>query len=284
MFRFVSPPMPHFIVCGEDTYTAGRKHPDRSNIGVFDLLVVTRGCLHLEENGMPLPVPAGHYAVIRPDLSHKTEKGCEEETHFYWLHFQTLGTWSAEPDLLPFVAAGLESPYAQIETFAFELNRTGHLQHKEIVYEAFTEMIRLQADGGTPTKWECQQLFLTLLRKIQEESSAAQSSPQLVLANRVIAFLRSHYAEPLSYTRLAEQLHFHENYISLCMKNIYGCTPLEYLTRHRIEQAKHLLIHTNEPVSLIAESTGFGSFPYFIRCFTRHTDCTPKQFRMRYRK
>jgi AraC-like DNA-binding protein len=276
--------MPHYIICGEDTYSIGGKHPARSSIGVFDLIVVSRGCLYLEEEGIPLSVPAGHFAIIRPDQSHRTEKPCEEETHFYWSHFQTLGTWSAEPDLLPFVARGSKSPYTPIEKFAFDLNRSGKLQQKENVYDNLQKIVRLKIEGSTQAKLQQQQLFLSLLRMLQEESSVAVSSPQLAVADQAIAYLQRHYTEPLSYKRLSEQLHFHENYISLCMKKTYGCTPLEYLTRHRIEHAKHLLIHTNEPIGTIAESTGFGSFPYFVRCFARNSDCTPKQFRLRYRK
>ncbi|TFE26721.1 helix-turn-helix domain-containing protein [Cohnella luojiensis] len=67
------------------------------------------------------------------------------------------------------------------------------------------------------------------------------------------------------------------------MKRSFGCTPLEYLTRHRVEQAKQLLVNTNEPIGTIAEETGFGSFPYFVRCFSRHTGFKPKAFRIRYR-
>ncbi len=68
------------------------------------------------------------------------------------------------------------------------------------------------------------------------------------------------------------------------MKRTYGCTPLDYLTRYRIEQAKRLLIDTNEAIGSIAEQVGFGSFPHFVRCFGRLAGTTPKAFRMRFRQ
>ena len=43
IFQFTAPPLPHYIICGEDTYQVGDKHPDRYNIGVFDLILVTKG-------------------------------------------------------------------------------------------------------------------------------------------------------------------------------------------------------------------------------------------------
>ena len=67
IFQFTAPPLPHYIICGEDTYQVGDKHPDRYNIGVFDLILVTKGALFLEENGAAYRVRAGCYLILRPD-------------------------------------------------------------------------------------------------------------------------------------------------------------------------------------------------------------------------
>lgn len=283
MFQFISPPMPHFIVCGEDTYPLGKKHPDRSCINVFDLLVVDRGCLYLEEEQIFYPVPAGHFLFLRPDGTHRTALPCTEETHFYWLHFQTLGDWSEEPEQRPFIPLRPDDSYMQIEQFAFYLPRTGKLQSLESMAERLRSLLQLQSEPLAAANWRQQQLFLDLLLQLQEEDGMAASCPHLVIANEAASFLRRHYKETLSYKRISEMLHFHANYIALCMKKAFGCTPLEYLTRHRVEQAKRMLIHTNEPIGKIAEETGFGSFPYFVRCFSRYTGSKPKAFRMRYR-
>ncbi|MBW7457170.1 helix-turn-helix domain-containing protein, partial [Paenibacillus sepulcri] len=128
-----------------------------------------------------------------------------------------------------------------------------------------------------------QQLFQELLLQLQEEGGMSAASPYLAIADEAAAFLRRHYKEPLGYKRMSEELHFHANYIAVCMKKAFGCTPLEYVTRHRIEQAKRMLIHSNHAIGKIAEETGFGSFPYFIRCFSRYTGFKPKEFRMRFR-
>lgn len=106
---------------------------------------------------------------------------------------------------------------------------------------------------------------------------------QDVIAESAAIYLRQYYKETISYKMLSEYLHFHENYIAICMKNTFGITPLEYLTRYRIKQAKRLLIHTNKSISKIAEETGFNSFPYFIRCFTKITKNKPMAFRNQYR-
>ncbi|MBD2867476.1 helix-turn-helix transcriptional regulator [Paenibacillus arenilitoris] len=283
MFQFICPPMPHYIIGSEDTYPAGGKHAARSNIGVFDLIVVTRGCLYMEEDGERIDIAAGHYAILRPDRPHRTAQPCLEETHFHWLHFQTVGDWSVMDERQPFAVAEQSHPFAQIEYFPFYLPRHRRLQAPQDIAEKLRELQLLHEQPSAHFRFVRQQLFQALLLKLQEESGGAADSPYWHIAEEAALYLRKHYKDPLRYKQMAEELHFHPNYIAICMKKAFGCTPLEYLTRHRIEQAKRLLIHTNEPIGKIAEDTGFGSFPYFVRCFGKHAGRKPKKFRMQYR-
>ncbi|MEK8131274.1 helix-turn-helix domain-containing protein [Paenibacillus filicis] len=283
MFRFTSPPIPHYLTSGEDIYPAGGRHADRSSIGVFDLLAVTGGCLHMAEEGLPLTIPAGHFAILRPDRSHWTTMPCSEETHFYWLHFQTPGNWSEVTERGPFVTPSSSDPYLQIESFVFHVPRIGELRAKEMAYARLREILQLRESPEAVARFRQQGLFQQLLLHLQEEGSPAPNDPQLALADAAAAFLRLHYREQVSYKQLSEQLHFHANYIALCMKKAFGCTPLDYLTRYRIEQAKQLLIHTSEPIGHIAEATGFVTFSYFVRCFSKHTGTRPTAFRSEYR-
>jgi len=283
VLQFIAPPMPHYIVSGEDTYPIGGRHANRSNIGVFDLIAVTRGGLFLEEGNLGLPIPAGSYAVLRPDRAHRTAVPCSEETHFYWLHFQTLGRWS-EDEEKPLSPLLIDSqPYAQIEYFSLYMKRSGVIQTPGLVFDSFRHLLQLNLDPSPLALYKQQQQFHEILLHLQEEGGTRGDRPYVRVAENAAVYLRRHYKEPLSYQRLAEALHFHQNHIALCMKKTFGCTPLEYVTRYRVEQAKRLLIHTDEPIGHIAEETGFGSFPYFVRCFSKHVGIQPRAFRMEHR-
>ncbi|OMF22915.1 AraC family transcriptional regulator [Paenibacillus sp. FSL H8-0548] len=283
MLHFISPPMPHYTVSGEDTYSVGRKHPDRSNIGVFDLIVVTKGELIIEEANTVYQITANKYIILRPDLAHHTVAPCQEETHFYWLHFQTEGRWSESAEVNSFTQSQHDHPYAPIQTFSFYFPKFGEFFSVEQLWPLLEQLIELHQDDTPRAKWQQQMTFQELLLLLHEEGGITQKSQQFIIAEKAALYLRKYYKETLSYERLSKALHFHENYISLCMKKTLGCTPLEYLTRHRIEQAKQLLIRTNDPIGHIAEATGFGSFPYFVRCFFRNTGQKPKSFRNQYR-
>ncbi|NIK75430.1 AraC-like DNA-binding protein [Paenibacillus castaneae] len=283
MIQFIAPPMPHYIVSGEDTYPVDGKHPDRSHIGVFDLIVVTRGTLHLEEDNHLYSVSEGNYIILRPDLAHRTAAPCQAETHFYWLHFQSLSRWKETTETLSLSLPQTDHAYPQIETFSFYISRFGELRSLGLISEQLEKLIQLQHEQTTSALWRRQIIFQDLMLLLQDEEGEQHKSPHLIVAEEAAFLLRKYYKEPISYKRLSEALHFHENYISLCMKKTFGCTPLEFLNRHRVEQAKQMLIHTNEPIGNIAEESGFGSFPYFVRCFNRYTGSTPKSFRQQYR-
>jgi AraC-like DNA-binding protein len=283
MFQFISPPLPHFIVCGEDTYPAGGRHADRSGIGVFDLLLVTRGCLYMAEESLPLPVGAGSFALLRPDRAHRTTAPCREETHFYWAHFQTLGPWSEVDSEEPAGEPGTDETHRAVDQFACYLPRAGTLPSPEPACAQLRQLLAMQEDPSASSHWRRQLLFQELLLRLREETQLASGNSYLAIADEAAAFLRRNYKIAFTYREMSDALHFHANYIALCMKRVYGCTPLEYLTRYRVEQAKRLLIDTNEAVGRIAEDSGFGSFPYFVRCFGRLAGMTPTAFRRQFR-
>ena len=53
----------------------------------------------------------------------------------------------------------------------------------------------------------------------------------------------------------------------------------EYINEKRIEYAKKLLLETEETVSYIAASAGYGDEKQFFRVFKEKEGCTPKQYR-----
>jgi len=51
------------------------------------------------------------------------------------------------------------------------------------------------------------------------------------------------------------------------------------LNEYRIEEAKKLLLGSDEAISNIATEVGFDNFTYFSTLFKKYTGSTPSQFR-----
>ena len=57
--------------------------------------------------------------------------------------------------------------------------------------------------------------------------------------------------------------------------NEMGCTPLQFITRCRIRQAKHMLKHPEQSVTQVAYDLGFSDISHFINTFRDAEGCTP---------
>jgi AraC-like DNA-binding protein len=57
-----------------------------------------------------------------------------------------------------------------------------------------------------------------------------------------------------------------------------GMTPLQYLNRYRVEQAKHLLISSDKTMEQIARLVGASNQNYFSYLFRKQTGTTPRDY------
>jgi transcriptional regulator GlxA family with amidase domain len=65
-------------------------------------------------------------------------------------------------------------------------------------------------------------------------------------------------------------------------KKAIGDTPIEYLQRIRIENAKRFLETTNKTFSEITWEVGYNDISSFQRLFKHHTRLTPKEYRNKF--
>lgn len=70
-----------------------------------------------------------------------------------------------------------------------------------------------------------------------------------------------------------------EAYFSTLFKKKEGVSPLDYLTRIRMEAAKDLLRDTDIPASEVSYLVGYEDPRYFYKVFKKYTGQTPTNFR-----
>jgi AraC-like DNA-binding protein len=276
------PPMPYYITTGLSTFAVGDQHPNRRNLGVFDLIGVIQGTLYIGEERRQWSVAAGQTLLLLPDRYHYAVQPCDSETMFYWVHFEYKGEWSLESS----ASAGYSgAPVGQ----TWENPHTVRIpQYGAPADFGLTEQLMRTlsacSDQSRPSAyWKEQQLFVELLGMLEERPEEnGSAAPAAALADKTEAYLRQHYQAEITNGSLAEALHFHPNYIVRCMKAVYRCSPMEYLHRYRMEQAKLLLIKTELPIARIAEQAGFQNAPYFSNCFKQYAGVSPLRFRKRF--
>jgi AraC-like DNA-binding protein len=70
-------------------------------------------------------------------------------------------------------------------------------------------------------------------------------------------------------------------HFSRVFKTSFGTSPIDWLRRERISQAKRRLADTADDIKEIAEQVGYSDRYFFSKDFKKHTGFTPSQFRAR---
>jgi AraC-like DNA-binding protein len=270
-----APPLPYYLGAGRSDFKAGDQHPNRRNLGMYDLLLVVKGELPIGENGREYRLTEGETLLLLPDGEHYATRQCDRETVFYWVHFEHAGGASNGREAAAGAAA---QPFGN--PHVVRLPKRSRLADPQAAYSLLRQLLA-PASGGA-SFWEEQRLLAELLAMLEREGGGEAGSPSARLAERAAAYLQQNHRAELTNETLAQALLFHPNYIVRCMKARYDRTPMDYLLDYRMERAKRLLVATGWPVSRVAEEVGFRYAPYFSACFKRSVGLSPLQFRKRY--
>lgn len=104
------------------------------------------------------------------------------------------------------------------------------------------------------------------------------SSDPAIVANAK-KYIQERYAESLSLDQAAKAVNASTRHFCKVFKEATDITFTDYLSRVRVEKAKHLLGNPHLRVSEIAFETGFESISQFNRSFRRITGQSPTQYR-----
>lgn len=101
----------------------------------------------------------------------------------------------------------------------------------------------------------------------------------LTLIRKSVHYINQRYNTNLTLEEVSKYVGLNPTYFSILFKKETGLNFSHYITKLRIEQAKHLLKTSSMPLVTIAEETGFESQSYFSKVFKKQTGTTPKQYR-----
>ncbi|MFA7345372.1 MAG: AraC family transcriptional regulator [Terrimicrobiaceae bacterium] len=93
------------------------------------------------------------------------------------------------------------------------------------------------------------------------------------------AWMRKHLSEPNSLERLARAAMLSPSHYSSLFRKRFGCSPVEFWIRLKIEEACRWLDQTALPISAIAGKVGYEDVYYFSRLFKKITGRSPARHR-----
>ena len=98
------------------------------------------------------------------------------------------------------------------------------------------------------------------------------------IALKAMAYIHAYYSEPISRSDVAAHVGLSERHLTRCFHQEVGMTPITYLNRYRIKQAKALLDRGDKGITEIAVEVGFSSSSYFTRVFREEVGVSPRAY------
>ena len=111
------------------------------------------------------------------------------------------------------------------------------------------------------------------------ESNAGTPNQDLCAAILIKTYLDIHFHQNISLRHLSEKFNFEASYLSKIFKKKYAVTPIQYIQKKRIEEAKQIL-QSNPYISIqeISKNIGYKDALYFSKLFKTSTGYSPKEY------
>ncbi len=244
-------------------------YPEHTHRGFGDLLVLERGVMRQQINGLPIELQAGEAILVRPADRHALQGT--------GLRFHNINLPEAEWRRLADYAGGAwwtamsAAPVAPRARFGAADRRWIHSDLSELI----------AGQGGGSARSLLARFLLRWLPLFSPDRGARPVEPAwLAPLQRQIGDRIAHGLEVVDLPRLAGVSQAH---VSRSFRRHLGVTPSQYVNQVRVQRAAHLLATTGRDILDIGFSLGFRSPSYFYRVFARACGLPPAAFRRRHR-
>lgn len=99
------------------------------------------------------------------------------------------------------------------------------------------------------------------------------------LSSQIEKYIDDNLSRDITVTELCKQFHVSRQILYSIFKIEFNDTIRNFILKKRLQQAQHLLVTTQKPISDIATEVGFIDYNYFIRFFKKKAGISPLQYR-----
>ena len=242
----------------------------------LELTTMERGSVVYTVNGRPYPLYEGQTIFVRPNTLHGAVGSANCQTRVLLISPRVFG--DREVYLQPFIQRlirqapdavildGSQDWQLEMETLCAEIFRLCREKPDEFEIDAKMALFKLL------------KLMLSRLctygasrRKHAKNMSHAQPAKKMIL------FIQEHYGEKIGVADIARAGGVARNTCNNIFQDVFGKSPIEYLTEYRICAAMELL-RKKAAVTDVAMSCGFNTASYFSKIFKETIGVAPLEF------
>ncbi len=232
-------------------------HPRRV-IDSYEIIYVTQGCVHIEEDGKEYTLSRGDALLLYPGVVHTGNRVSTGTTEFFWVHFLT--------DDIGY----------------FGMDKLTSAEGEYITLNLFRELLHI-ANSSLMPDYAKDLSCGSIIAHLASIGKREESSPTVAFS-KISEWVRMNIRCDMKVQDIAETFGYNKTYISRLFKRHSGMTLKDYINRERIKCAKELLLTTQSSIKEIAFELGFGDENLFVKFFKYHENMSPTSFRNMYFK
>ncbi len=160
--------------------------------------------------------------------------------------------------------------------------RRGHATANLILKNLYQlKELQNEVDTEFQTRNILSEIWRLLIKELQEnpDSPRMVGTEQTNRLRSMISYINQNYPEKMTLSQIAKTAGVSEREATRCFKKCIGQSPMEYLIKYRLNQAKKLLLETDMSITSICQQCGFSDSAYFGKVFRRSYGMTPREYR-----
>jgi len=155
---------------------------------------------------------------------------------------------------------------------------SSHLDRVKELVDALEEECRYKQPGYQSLATAYFMQIVGYLSRCFTNADGPHAKPLIGLA-RAVSLLDENLARSVRISELVSASDMSESSLLRAFRGSFGCSPIEYHLRLRLEHAAGLLPGSDLSITVIAGRCGFSDSNYFSRQFRKHYGMSPRDYR-----
>lgn len=152
-------------------------------------------------------------------------------------------------------------------------------ENKDRIIEMFVKSNELHEENSMKNLMKIKILISNIIMDMVKEKISVMPEGEKKIYDAIGYMGVKGFSENINIRSLAVQYGLSYEYFIRLFRKVTGISPKQYINSMRLEKAEILLRTLKEPISLIAEKSGFFDVSYFNEAFREVYKMTPRQFR-----
>lgn len=174
-------------------------------------------------------------------------------------------------------------------------NNSSHSEVYQKIYNYLIQMTDIYFSNNSFWEISIYSLFLNVMTAIgqnhfcksagsEDSLSSLKCQEYQEIFTNLLNYIDAHFTEDLTLEQTACVTGFSKYHFSRLFKQYTNTTFYNYLCHKRIQASQFMLtIDMTAPVTDIAFRVGFNNLTSFCRCFKKYVNCSPSEYRNRFR-